>query len=153
MNVYFDLRGVLMFGNKGQAFDTFKLMIAAVIAVAILGILLAILSGIIFPGQDPATMMKQQLQQATQYPGSIFVSQTQADFKAGVQYVQGSFADVLGGAGYKVDFICGVIVRSGCTTGTNIVTISGDFKAVVKACCTSSNQCKVGIGSDASISC
>ena len=38
--------------KKGQAFDTFKLMIAAVIAVAILGILLAILNQIRPPGTE-----------------------------------------------------------------------------------------------------
>jgi len=41
--------------QKGQAFDTFKLLIAAIIAIAILGILLSILNIVQFPWQSDPT--------------------------------------------------------------------------------------------------
>ena len=134
---------------RGQAFDTFKLMIAAVVAVAILGILLAILGGISLPGQDPATMIRGQLQQAVQYPGSTFVSQTEASFKAGVEYSGDSFKDVLGGAGSEVYFYCAdSLGTTACSTGSggSSVTIAEDFNANIKAKCGSSRNCCVGIG-------
>lgn len=45
-----------MFNQKGQTFDVFKLVIAAIIAVAILGILMGIMGSDIFGlGQEPVT--------------------------------------------------------------------------------------------------
>lgn len=135
---------------RGQAFDTFKLMIAAVVAVAILGILLAILGGISLPGQDPATMIKGQLQQAVQYPGSTFVSQTEASFKPGVVYSSNSFKDILGGTG-SVKFSCDAAL-GGCSASGDTVAISSTFKTVIKATCDENKDCIVGIGPDASMS-
>jgi len=143
---------------KGQAFDTFKLMIAAVIAVAILGILLGILGGISPPGADPASIIREQLSKANQFPGSIFVSSTQANFNSGVKYVASSFTDVIGGTG-TVSFACGKDESAVCTVTPNgdspngdTVLITGNFKAVISACY-KSGAAKVGIGKDASISC
>jgi hypothetical protein len=48
---------------RGQAFDTFKLMIAAVVAVAILGILLSILGNIKPPAGDPKSVANQLLRE------------------------------------------------------------------------------------------
>ncbi len=48
---------------RGQAFDTFKLMIAAVVAVAILGILLSILGTIKPPAGDPKSVGNQLLRE------------------------------------------------------------------------------------------
>jgi len=42
-----------MLNQKGQTFDVFKLVISAIIAVAILGILVGIMSNIFTPGQKP----------------------------------------------------------------------------------------------------
>lgn len=54
---------------KGQAFDTFKLMIAAVVAVAILGILLGILRGLTPTITDPLSATQQLVRDA--YTGGI----------------------------------------------------------------------------------
>ncbi len=63
---------------KGQAFDTCKLLIAAVVAIAILGILLQILNLIKPPGADPETIIQQQLQKAYGHIGSVTVSDGKA---------------------------------------------------------------------------
>jgi len=47
--------------QKGQAFDAFKLLIAAVVAGAILVILLSMIGGFVAPGQAPLTVMGQEL--------------------------------------------------------------------------------------------
>lgn len=54
---------------KGQAFDVFKLMIAAVVAVAILAILLGILRGISPAVGDPLAVTQQLLRDC--YSGKI----------------------------------------------------------------------------------
>jgi len=139
---------------KGQAFDTFKLMIAAVIAVAILGILLAILGGITLPGQNPATMIKAQLQQATQYSGSSFVSQTESSFQKGANYSQDSFLSTLGGTG-SVTFSCDSGLSCTPSSDGSSVMIDNPFKATIKAKCNADNPrtCCVGIGANAVLSC
>jgi hypothetical protein len=129
---------------KGQAFDTFKLMIAAVIAVAILGILLGILGGISLPGADPASIMKEQLSKANQFPGSIFVSATEANFQSGVTYVESSFIVTIGGTG-NIEFICGSDFDKVCNSDKGLVSISGSFRAKISACYNNGNA-KIGIG-------
>ncbi|MBN2127594.1 MAG: hypothetical protein JW703_04360 [Candidatus Diapherotrites archaeon] len=42
-----------MFNEKGQAFSVFKILIAGIVALAILGILLPLLGGIVTPQSDP----------------------------------------------------------------------------------------------------
>ena len=147
----------MVLGEKGQAFDTFKLMIAAVIAVAILGILLGILGSIQPPGGDPATITGDQLSKAYQFPGSIFASASKASFKSGVTYVSDSFKDKVGGLA-TINFYCGTRVtqvwKATKAGGSSSVAITGNFQATIKTKCTgssSSAKCCVGIGDDADL--
>ena len=147
----------MVLGEKGQAFDTFKLMIAAVIAVAILGILLGILGSIQPPGGDPATITGDQLSKAYQFPGSIFASASKASFKSGVTYVSDSFKDKVGGLA-TINFYCGTSVVQVCKAAnaptTSSVVITGNFQATIKTKCTGTGttaKCCVGIGEDANL--
>lgn len=139
--------------RKGQAFDTFKLMIAAVIAVAILGILLGILGGISPPGADPASIIKEQLSKAYQFQKSVFVSTTQANFQSGVLYSPESFKQSIGGTG-DIQFVCASSLSGVCTGGSTL-SITGNFKAVISACFdpTSPGTGWVGVGPSAVTSC
>ncbi len=146
--------------SKGQAFDTFKLMIAAVVAVAILGILMGILSQITVPGADPVNMMNDQLTKAHQYPGTIVISSASAAFQKGMVYSGASFIQVLGGTG-KVVFVCDDVYTGTpksntdpCyvnPTATTAVAINGAFSAKIRACCNSASTpaCVVGVGANA----
>ena len=150
--------------KKGQAFDTFKLMIAAVVAVAILGILLSILSGISVPN-DPASMINQQLSKAYQYKGSTFVSQSEASFQSGVVYSEGSFKSSAGGVAEIAFYcddnlqettpnICEEVKKTVSSSYNDQLKINGDFKEKIQVCCntgsaTLSNRCHVGVGADA----
>ena len=147
--------------KKAQAFDTFKLMIAAVVAVAILGILLAILGGIITPGGEAAPAIRAKLDDAFNFRGSTFVTTSEATFREGTIFSADSFLDTLGGVGY-INFYCGALYETSlCNdgspdgnglSGTSTLTINGDFSAPVSACCpktiTSTSPCKIGIGVD-----
>ena len=53
-----------MMDNRGQAFSVFQLLIAAIVAVAILGVLFMILGNIVTPTGDPVTEISQALQTA-----------------------------------------------------------------------------------------
>jgi hypothetical protein len=57
--------------NRGQHFDTFKLLIAAIVAVAILGILLAIIGPIGPPNQDPTSSAVSLISSIQNNPGQM----------------------------------------------------------------------------------
>jgi hypothetical protein len=66
----------LKINSRGQGSSVFQLLIAAVVAVAILGVLLNILGVIKTPGSgDAASVAKQKLQEAFQNPGTPKVSE------------------------------------------------------------------------------
>lgn len=138
---------------KGQAFDTFKLLIAAVIAVAILGILLSIMSGIILPGADSQQVIGEQLKKASQFPHSTFISQAKASFQAGNYLSASSFTDALGGSSVTIAFQCSDDLSDACkiTTDKKLHIVSV-FTAYVGACCTTPKACTVVIG-DKDLSC
>ncbi|RLG21825.1 hypothetical protein DRN74_00140 [Candidatus Micrarchaeota archaeon] len=138
---------------RGQAFDTFKLMIAAVVAVAILGILLGILGNISTPGADPASAIRQQLSKAYQYKGSTFVSSGEASFVAGTVYTTDTFTDAVGGSGVTLKFCAETTLTSNeavsIGTDKDELGVEKDFRAKVKAKCTtdtSGTTCYIGIG-------
>lgn len=55
-----------MFDNKGQSSSVFNLLIAALVSLAILGVLLGIMGGIDFsPGQNPTESVKKMVQNAS----------------------------------------------------------------------------------------
>jgi len=143
---------------RGQAFDTFKLMIAAVVAVAILGILLGILGNISTPGADPASAIRQQLSKAYQYKGSTFVSSGEASFVAGTVYTTDTFTDAVGGSGVTLKFCAETTLKSNKAvniTHYDNLEVKKDFRAKVKAKCTTSGTgtiCYIGIGENAALS-
>jgi len=132
---------------KGQAFDTFKLLIAAVVAVAILGILLTIMSGIVVPGAEPQRVIGEQLTKGIEFPHSTFVSQVKAGFKGGTSLSPLSFTDALGGTG-KVTFKCSNDLSSICKidSSTGSLKTLSDFDDYISACCKDTKNCDVLIG-------
>jgi len=130
---------------KGQAFDTFKLLIAAVVAVAILGILLSIMSGIVIPGAEPQRVIGEQLSKAVEFPLSTFVSQVKAGFKSGTIFSPDSFKDSLGGTG-NVKFDCSPDVATVCKVENNNLKILSDFDEFISVCCKDTKNCNVLVG-------
>ncbi|MBI1973993.1 hypothetical protein HYS54_04220 [Candidatus Micrarchaeota archaeon] len=159
-----------MVGKRGQAFDTFKLMIAAVVAVAILGILLSILGSISIPGVQFSNTVPSLLSQALQLPGNVYSSAGEVQFQPNEQYVSDAFTQSTGGK--PVTFICsselgpkdlaspaktsdgpckaGKAVTGGIE-GTTTLTTTGQFKAKVYACC-KADKCQISIGPQADVS-
>ncbi len=68
-----DLSNILKFKNKkGQAFSTFQLLIAAVVALALLGVLMPIIMKTLgFAQGDPISTSKQLLQGQVDNPGTL----------------------------------------------------------------------------------
>jgi hypothetical protein len=84
-----------MLNERGQAFDAFKLLIAAVVAGAILVILLGIIRTIIPVGQDPITIMGQELTKVKE-GGVGTVSTTTVEFNPGTDISANAVARAAG---------------------------------------------------------
>ncbi len=130
---------------KGQAFDTFKLLIAAVVAIAILGILLQILNLIKPPGADPETIIQQQLQKAYGHIGSVTVSDGKASFTKGQIFSGESYLSVMGQQG-TIEFQCGDSITDNCAESAGEVEITQAFDGRIKAKCVTDQKCCVQIG-------
>jgi len=120
---------------KGQAFDTFKLLIAAVVAVAILGILFVILNSIVGPVTGPVDAIKTQLSKAYTQEGVSTKSPTQATFGKDDSYdgTLSLFTDMVGGK--EVNFECGNDLGDSCAVDDNILTANRKFDAYIRVCC------------------
>ncbi|MEM0372788.1 MAG: hypothetical protein QXO69_03065 [archaeon] len=131
---------------KGQEFDTFKLMIAAVVAVAILGIMLSILGGITTPGQSFDDTAKQLIQKADQSKGATYPSAGEVSFRAGESYPSTIFNSASGGkpVSYVGSTMCSG-TGSVCTITGSTLTINSNFRTTISVCC-STTGCKIGIG-------
>jgi len=131
---------------RGQAFDTFKLMIAAVVAVAILGILLGILGGISPIGQDFGNTAKQMLSSASQSPGMVKPSAGEVNFQKDSIYPSSMFTTAAGGRTVKFD--CGSLESEICDDSGSQLEIKGNFHTKIYVCCEEdvTGNCKVGIG-------
>ncbi|MCD6230093.1 MAG: hypothetical protein J7K00_04855 [Candidatus Diapherotrites archaeon] len=70
---------------KGQAFDTFKLLIAAIVAISILGVMMGIIGGTTLPGSDPNHEIKSKLSSAVINAGNTVTTST-IKFKFGDTY-------------------------------------------------------------------
>lgn len=74
---YIFMRGAVMFNSKGQAFSVFNLLIAAVVALAILGLLMSVMGMIDFSTKtNPIDVAKSKLRDAqtnsyTPYPEEV----------------------------------------------------------------------------------
>ncbi len=129
---------------KGQAFSTFQLMIAAVVAIAILGILLAIIGGISPQVSSPKHAIENSLREAYSSPGIIKSSAQKVRFIEGDAYPGSAFSESVAG-GTPVQFVC----KSGIT-GCNAddptkLVVDSTFDAKIYATCGDS-LCCVGIG-------
>lgn len=141
---------------RGQAFDTFKLMIAAVIAVAILGILLGILQQIQGPTGDPITTTRDLMQKALSNPGTELPSAQKLSFTKGTVFRNTAFRSLFGNVNTPtIYFTCdstlvvnGLCIYDGADYSQNILTIDGDFESNIKVCCsaTTYETCYVNIG-------
>ncbi|MBI5553433.1 MAG: hypothetical protein HY917_01700 [Candidatus Diapherotrites archaeon] len=65
---------------RGQAFSVFKILIAGIVALAILGILLPLLQGISTPQSDPQNIAAELVKGAYTQPGSVQTSSQKAIF-------------------------------------------------------------------------
>lgn len=82
--------------SKGQAFSTFQLLIAAVIALMILVLLVNIISNIIIPGgQDPSSEAVQLLNSAINSPSELKVSK-EVTFRPGASLNSKAIAEKTG---------------------------------------------------------
>jgi hypothetical protein len=133
---------------KGQAFDTFKLLIAAVVAIAILGILLNILSNMPNLTANPTNTIKTALSDAYQSQGIPSMSSSKAAFKKNINFPSTNelFKNAVGGN--DIEFFCSEYLKPDlCEGGTTQLMIKRDFQAYVSACC-SSSKCYVIVGNE-----
>jgi hypothetical protein len=136
---------------KGQAFDTFKILIAAVVAVTILGLLLGILNLIRPLNTDPDNLIQQQLQKAYNRQGNTYTSDSNAQFTHGLEYAGAAFKAQLGGSvNLEINIFCSSELTDGdyCSGGGESVSIDKDFPAKIKAKCCGSDICAVMIGDE-----
>ncbi len=136
---------------RGQAFDTFKLMIAAVVAVAILGILLSILGGISFSGQGFENTAKQLLSTCSMNPGLVKPSAGEVNFQKDTTYPASIFTTAAGGRKIEFDVATSLgesvsVSPSGSSSGDSL-TIHGNFHSKIYVCCEEDigGVCKIGI--------
>ncbi len=130
---------------KGQAFSTFKLMIAAVVAVAILGILLSILGGI----QSPVGFEQQAKNLLNDVSDSTGVMKEGST----VTITPGSYPSSTfdSAAGKDVEYNCpdsvpGDIV-DGCSSSN--LDVDSDWDVTLSACC-ESGTCYLGLNNQPS---
>ena len=97
----------MLLNKRGQAFDAFKLLIAAVVAGAILVIILSMLGGFITPGGDPVTVMAQSVQSVRGAPGSGTVSSQIVQFQKG-QVISTTAIETKAGVNEGTVHFCGV---------------------------------------------
>ena len=125
---------------KGQAFDTFQLMIAAVIAVAILGILLGIIGNI--SGnvtQTPIATAKSLINTALESPCAPMSSDT-VNFKANEGWVSSTFDESSGYRASNVETFCDSSVENLFTcNGAELSTASEDFQGKMTVICKGEN--------------
>ena len=88
--------------NSGQAYSAFKLLIAAIVAVAILAILIPILMNIVIPGNDIQTVTTQMIQKQKDMPGGLD-TQGPVKFSPGTNLAPSA---LVGNSGLSADQIC-----------------------------------------------
>ncbi len=89
--------------RKGQAYSTFKLLIAAIVAVAILYILMSIIGIIPTIGGDIQTSTKQMIQKQSTMPGALDTTSSPVSFGAGSNLAPSS---LVGNSGLSTTQIC-----------------------------------------------
>ncbi len=125
--------------QRGQAFDAFKLLIAAVVAGAILVILLSMIGGFVPVGQDPLTVMGQELNKVKK-GGVASTSSQVVQFQEGQEFTANAVAKEAGLSTGQVQFCCtdGVTdLNNKCTSTSGDVSYrfdAEDSKASFEEC-------------------
>ena len=146
--------------QRGQAFDAFKLLIAAVVAGAILVILLSMIGGFVPVGQDPLTVMGQELNKVKKGGVASTSSQT-VQFSQGEEFESDAVAKEAGINKGQVVFCCGQSSGDGdpkcdnyefteqdafeCSSEGDVLIVEEDISGKVRAYCpTSDDPCIIG---------
>ncbi|MCD4740333.1 hypothetical protein K8R43_04025 [archaeon] len=119
-----------MFNEKGQAFDAFKLLIAAVVAGTILVIILGMLQGFIVPVGEPMHVITQSISSVKQARGSGTVSPQNVQFVKGDVMSTSGIADQAGVNQGTVCFCNGTLTPgdlASCPAGYNFTSIFFDL--------------------------
>jgi len=128
--------------RQGQAYSVFRLLIAAIVAVAILAILIPIILSIVVPGNEVQTVSKQLVQEMSPQPGAIKTSNS-VIFRTESNLAPSALA---AGSGLAADQICvhkgdfkdnDSLVVQGSTIMNNSPT---DLQVKVSVMCNASNQ-------------
>jgi len=143
--------------QKGQAFDAFKLLIAAVVAGAILVILLSMIGGFVPVGQDPLTVMGQELNKVKK-GGVASTSSQVVQFSEGAEFTADAVAREAGVNLGQVQFCCSSASEEKCTgymfdenadsfecDGTTL-TVTAAISGKIRAYCpiSSDSPCVIG---------
>ena len=129
--------------KRGQAFDTFKLMIAAVVAVAILGILLGIIQQIQPTVQQQPVQISQNLINTALNAPCAPIPSGEVNFKRGDGWVGNTFLQSSGHRATNVVTRCDSSVSGlfDCGSGANdLSSASVDFPGGITAMCYN-NEC------------
>ncbi len=76
---------MLKLNKKGQASSTFQLLIAAIVALAILGVLISIITGVITPQGNPTSATKQLVKSQMDNPGGESCTEQQVRFSRNIR--------------------------------------------------------------------
>lgn len=143
-----------MLNQKGQAFDAFKLLIAAVVAGSILVILLQIIGGITIATQKPARVMSQEMS-TVKSGGMCSTSSSVVKFSEGTMLTANAVAEEAGMNPGTVEFCCSSTTDTqGCTDeyafgdgfdcSSGSLTVEKALNGNVRACCLGGGNCTIG---------
>ena len=130
---WFNLRGLM----RGQAFTTFKILIGAVFAVALLTIIYYIVPAYQYP-YSGVEETRNLVIQAYRAPGKCFTRE-KIQFKQGEAFTQGAFDPI------TVKFESTNIVQEKISCSLTYCTVKQKITAPVSVNCTT-NECKVCFG-------
>ena len=128
--------------DRGQAYSVFRLLIAAIVAVAILAILIPIIMNIFPPGNDISAVTKQLVQKQEGMPGALDTS-TEVIFKTGSSLAPSAIAGNTGLTAeqvclHKGDFIDNEFIK---VQGQTIMNVgSSDIQMKVSVICNQTNK-------------
>lgn len=129
---------------RGQAFDVFKLVIAAAVGMIILGLLLSILGGIRPPGGDPVSVTQNLLRDAY-FQGIQRTSPSPVTFTAGTKFNKGSLVSGTGIPSGEITIGCPGITGGELDCPGDSVEAIRDItvKVVVNCLSTSTPRCTI----------
>ncbi|MCD6414620.1 MAG: hypothetical protein J7L23_03250 [Candidatus Diapherotrites archaeon] len=123
-----------MLNERGQAFDAFKLLIAAVVAGAILVIILGMLQGFIIPVGQPMSVMTQGISTTSKAAGSGTVSPQAVKFVKGDILSTDGVADQAGVNKNRVCFCNSTTIDGAKACPAGYVFDNGTYFTVLGKC-------------------